>query len=126
MGQEQASRYYSWRWPRRFCNPAPPQRVVVSRRFYTVHHPRAQHRFFHHARIHALQPIIPPTQDFLEESDLGPGRCKVRIGVCPWPDETLARHLQSLEKARDCILITVGPTADSIDWALDGRVVLAD
>src|SRR5271154_1233502 len=69
--------------------------------------------------------IIPPTQHFLEESDLGAGKCKVRIGVCPWPDETLAGHLQSLEKARDCILITIGPTTDGIDRALDRCVVLA-
>ncbi len=69
--------------------------------------------------------MIPPTQDFLEESDLGSGKCKVRIGVGPWPDETLAGHLQSFEKARDGILITIGPTADGIDRALDRRVVLA-
>src|SRR5580700_2343329 len=69
--------------------------------------------------------MIPPAQDFLEKSDLGSGKCKVRIGVCPWPDETLAGHLQSLEKARDCILITIGPTTDGIDRALDRCVVLA-
>ncbi len=88
-------------------------------------HPRPQHRFIHHAGIDALQPIIPPAQDFLEESDLGPGKCKVRIGVCPWPDETLAGHLQLLEQARDCILITIGPATDRIDRALDRCVVLA-
>ena len=31
----------------------------------------------HHAGIDVLQPVIPPTQDFLEESDLGAGKCKV-------------------------------------------------
>src|ERR1700751_4716142 len=69
--------------------------------------------------------MIPPTQDFLEESDLGAGKRKMRIAVCPWPDETLAGHLQSLEKTRDCVLITVGPTTDGIDRALDRCVVLA-
>src|SRR5271154_3565517 len=69
--------------------------------------------------------MIPPTQDFLEESDLGSGKCKVRIGVCPWPDQTLAGHLQSLQKARDCILIAIGPTTDGIDRALDRCVILA-
>ena len=125
IGQEQPPRRYSRRWPRRFRNTPARQRVVVGRRFHTFRHPRPQHRFIHHAGIDALQPIIPPTQDFLEESDLGTGKRKVRIGVPPWPDETLAGHLQSLEKARDCILITIGPTADGIDRALDRRVVLA-
>src|ERR1700683_147071 len=69
--------------------------------------------------------MIPPTQDFLEESDLRAGKRKVRIGVRPWPDKTLAGHFQSLEQARDCILIAIGPTTDGIDRALDRRVVLA-
>ena len=69
--------------------------------------------------------MIPPTQDFLEESDLGAGKCKVRVGVCPWPDETLAGDVQPLKQTRDCILITIGPTADGVDRALDRRIVLA-
>ena len=32
-------------------------------------------------------------QDLLKESDLGAGQRKMRIGVCPWSDKTLARHL---------------------------------
>jgi len=48
----------------------------------------------------------------------------VRIGVCPWPNETLARHLQVLEKARDGILVTIGPTTDGINRALNRCVVL--
>src|ERR1700747_2531488 len=96
----------------------------MGRRYHAVRHPRPQHRFIHHARIDALQPIIPPTQDFLEKSDLGSGKCKVRIGMCPRPDETLAGHLQPLEQAWDGILITIGPTTDGIDRALDRCVVL--
>ena len=61
----------------------------------------------------------------MEESDSGAGKCKVRIGVRPRPDETLAGYLQSLEQARDCILITIGPTTDGIDRALDCCIVLA-
>src|SRR4029077_3113604 len=110
IGQEQPPRLYSWRWPRRLRNPPARQRRVMGRRFHTFRHPRTQHRFIHHARIDALQPIIPRTQDFLEKSDLGSGKCKVRIGMCPRSDETLAGHLQPLEQARDGILITIGPT----------------
>src|SRR5437764_10667158 len=97
----------------------------MARRFHTFRHPRTQHWFIHHARIDSLQPIIPPPQDFLEESYLRSGKCKVRIGVCPRPDETLAGHLQSLKKARNCILITIGPTTHGINRALDRGVVFA-
>src|SRR5947207_3133957 len=69
--------------------------------------------------------MIPPTQDFLEESNLGAGKRKVRIAVRPWPDETLAGDLQSLKQTGDCILITIGPAADGVDRALDRRIVLA-
>src|ERR1700722_16124861 len=69
--------------------------------------------------------MIPPPYDFLEESDLGAGKCKMWIGVRPWPDETLAGYLQPFEKARNCILVTIGPATDGIDWALDRGVVLA-
>src|SRR5262249_27778068 len=95
------------------------------RRFHAFRHPCTQHGFIHHARIDALQPMIPPRKDCLEESYLGAGKCKMRIAVCPWPDETLAGDLQSLKQTRYCILITVGPTADGVDRALDRRIVLA-
>jgi hypothetical protein len=35
------------------------------------------------------------------------------------------RRRPDLEKARDCILITIGPTTDGVYWALDRCVVLA-
>src|SRR5262249_56574976 len=38
--------------------------------------------------------------------------------------ETLARDVESFKQTRDCILITIGPTADGIDRALNRRVVL--
>src|SRR5262249_23526328 len=44
----------------------------------------------------------------------------------PWPDETLARYVQSLEQAWNCILIGIGPAADGVHGALDRRVILAD
>src|SRR5262245_30101725 len=50
----------------------------MGRRFHTFRHPGTQHGFIHHGRIDALQPIILPTQHFLEEPDLGAGKCKVR------------------------------------------------
>src|SRR6516165_728476 len=67
----------------------------------------------------------PSAQHVLQETDLGAGKGKVRIRVCPWPDETLARYRQSLEQAGNCILIAVGPAADRVDGALDRGVILA-
>src|SRR3984957_21118308 len=69
--------------------------------------------------------MVPPTQHVLEEPDLRARKRKMRISVCPRPDETLARHLQSLEQTRNCILVAIGPTTDGINRALDRRVVLA-
>jgi len=71
-----------------------PARVMVGRRFHAFRHPRRSSLgLIHHAGIDALEPMIPPSQDFLEESDLGSGKCKVRIGVRPRTDEALARDL---------------------------------
>src|SRR5579862_8420578 len=97
----------------------------MARRLYALRHPRAQHRLIHHARVDALEPMVPPAQDFLEKADLGPGKRKVRVGMCPWADETLTRYLESREQPRDRILITIRPTTDGIDRALDRCVVLA-
>src|SRR6516225_2752511 len=88
-------------------------------------HPSAQHGLIHHASIDALEPIIPPPQHLLQEADPRAGKCKMRITVGPRPDEALARHRQSLEKAWNCILIGIGPAADGIHGALDRRVILA-
>ncbi len=43
----------------------------------------------------------------------------------PRPDEALARHRQSLEQARNCVLIGVSPAADGVDRALDRFEILA-
>src|SRR5438445_7379306 len=97
----------------------------MRRWFHAFRHPSAQDGFIHHASIDALQPIIPPTQHFLQEPDLRAGKCKMRITVCPRPDETLARYRQSFEQAWNCILIAIGPATDGVHRALDRLVILA-
>src|SRR5262245_38836118 len=89
------------------------------------HHPGAQHGLIHDAGIDALQPIIPPAKHLLQEADLWAGKCKMRITMGPWTNESLARHCQLLEKAWNCILIGIGPAADGIHGTLDRRVILA-
>src|SRR5262245_27774665 len=89
-------------------------------------HPRAQHGLVHHAGIDALEPIIPPPKHLLQEADLRAGPRKMRIPMCPRPDEPLARNRQPLEKAWNRILIGIGPTADGVYGALDRLVILAD
>src|SRR5947208_2706185 len=98
----------------------------MGRRFYAFRHPSAQHGFIHYASIDALEPIIPPTQHFLQEADLRAGKRKMRIPVCPRPDETLARYRQSLQKSWNCVLIAVSPAAHGVHWALDRLVILAN
>src|SRR5258707_6228988 len=97
----------------------------MGRRLHAIRHPSAQHGFIHHAGIDALEPIIPPTQHLLQEADLRARKRKMRIPVCPRPDETLARYAKSLKKARNCVLIGIGPAADGVHRALDRRVILA-
>src|SRR5579863_4886532 len=88
-------------------------------------HPRAQDGLTHHAGIDALEPVIPPAQHLLQETDRRTRKRKMRISVRPRPDETFARSGQSLKQAGNCILIAVGPAADRIDRALDRSVILA-
>src|SRR5262245_58145442 len=95
-------------------------------RLHAFRHPGAQAGFVHHAGVDSLQPIIPPTQHLLQEPDLRPGKCKMRITMRPRPDETLARYRQSLEQSWNCILVGVGPTTDGVNGALDRFVILAD
>src|SRR3954470_20770385 len=97
----------------------------MGRRLHAFRHPSAQRGLIHHASIDALEPIIPPTQHLLQETDLRARKCKMRIPVCPWSDEALARDRQSLEKAWNCILIGIGPAAHSVHRALDRLVILA-
>src|SRR5262249_7534127 len=94
-------------------------------RLYAFRHPGAQHGLIHDAGIDALEPIIPPPQHLLQEADLRAGKCKMRIAMCPRPDETLAGYEQSLEKAWNCIRIGIGPTSDRVHRTLDRRVILA-
>ena len=70
----------------RSTGPAIPR---DGRRFHAFHHPGAQHGLVHHAGIDALQPVVPPTQHVLQESDLRAGKRKMRIGMCPRADSPL-------------------------------------
>jgi hypothetical protein len=113
------------RRPRLFGNPSSRQYLVAGRRFHALGHPGAKHRLVHHTGVDALEPVVPPSQDFLQESDLRTGQRKVRIGMRPGSDEAFARHREMFEQTRDCVLVAVGPTADRVDRALDRGVVLA-
>src|SRR5947199_10015316 len=97
----------------------------MRRRLYAVRHPGAQHGLMRHASIDAFEPIIPPPQHLLQEPDLRAGTRKMRITMRPRPDETLARHGQSLEEAWNCVRIAVSPTPGGVHRTLDRRVILA-
>src|SRR4029453_7999274 len=97
----------------------------MGRRLHAFGHPSAQHGLIRYARIDALQPIIPPPKHLLQKTDLRTGKCKMRITMGPRPDEAFTRYCQSLKKAWNCILISIGPTTDDIHRALDRIVILA-
>ena len=126
IGEAKAMHHDARRWPRWFGNPASWQFLVKRRGPHAFRHPCAQHGFVHHTIIKTLQPMIPPAQRLLQETDLWARQREMRIGVCPWSDQALARHRQVLEQTRDGVGIAVGPAADREDRTLDRSVVLAD
>src|SRR5580700_4150241 len=94
-------------------------------RLHALGHPGAQHRFIHHAGVDALEPMVPPSQHFLQEADLRARKREVWVSVRPWPDEPLARHTKALEQPRDRVLVAIGPSTNRVDRTLDRLVVLA-
>src|SRR5579872_4698503 len=125
IGQHQALRYRCRRWPRFLGNPTSWQYLMEGCRLYAIRHPGAQHWLIHHASVDVLEPIVPPAQHFLQEADLRTWKREVWIRMCPRSDQTLAWHTEPLEKPRDRVLVAVGPSANSIDRALDRLVGFA-
>ena len=73
-------------------------------------------------RIGALEPMVPPAQDFLKKSDIrGPDHRKVRIACPHGPMRPLRGTFSRV--AVGWHLVTIGPATDRIDRALDRRVV---
>ena len=69
--------------------------------------PRAQHGAVHHSGVLALQPMIPPTQAFLQEADLRTGLCEMRILVSPWANQSLARPFQIVQQPSNRVGISI-------------------
>src|SRR6056297_2425271 len=106
-------------------HPASGPLAVISGRRHAVLHPDAQHGLVFDAGVLALEPVIPPVQQFPEEIDRGAGNALVGILVAPRADEPLARNVQIAHQAENGVRISIRPAADRKDRALDGRIVLA-
>src|SRR5215467_10175623 len=50
----------------------------------------------------------------------------MRVKMRPWADETFTRDLEPSQQPRNRVAVSIGPTADGIDWASDGAIVLAN
>ena len=113
------------RRPLRFRHPTPGLLGVVGRWPDRVLDPRPQHRFGHDAGFYSFQPVIPPAQAFLQETDLRTGLGEMRILVGPGSDQPLARPFEIGQQPADGVGIAIGPSTDRIDRAGDGIPVLA-
>src|SRR5262249_37494625 len=89
-------------------------------------HPDPQHRLGHNARIGALQPVIPPAERLLQESDGRTRHAVVRIKMGPGSDEALARGAEASQEPGNRVAVGIGPTADGIHSTRYGAVVFAD
>src|SRR4029434_2366415 len=115
----------TWRGPLAFGHPAAGAMFVKRLRWDALLHPHAQHRLRHQTRVSAFQPVIPPTQRLLQESDSRTGHSVVRIEMSPRSDEAFARDLESRQEPGNRVAVGIGPAADGIHGAGDGTVVFA-
>src|SRR5215475_4326784 len=114
------------RRPLSFCHPAARALFIEWLRRDAFLHPDPQHRLGHNARIGALQPVVPPAERLLQESDGRTRYAVVRIKMGPGSDEALARSAESGQEPGNRVAVGIGPTADSIHSTGYGAVVFAD
>ena len=91
-----------------------------------VRHVDPQHRLVHDAVVDSLQVAVPPADGLLQEADRRAGSTALGVDVGPRADQPLARSGVALEETQDRVAVGVGPAADHVDRAADGREVLAD
>src|SRR5699024_6971617 len=115
-----------WWGPLRLTDPASgPLRVGGVWR-YRVLHPGPQHRFGHDTVVDVFEPVVPPSHQFLQESDRRAGLTEVWILVCPWTDQSFAGYLQVLQEPEHRVGVPVGPTTDCQHRTGDRRIVFTD
>src|SRR2546422_4286100 len=110
---------------RPLCFRHPPTGAMFLRRLWrdALLHPDTQHRLRHNPRVDTLQPLIPPAQRLLQESDGRTGHAVVRIEMCPRTDQAFAGTLERGQQRGNRVVVGIGPTAYGIDWAGDSAVV---
>src|SRR5947199_10667182 len=92
------------RGPFCFRHPAAGALFMKRPRRDALLHPDTQHRLRHNGRVGALQPVIPPAERLLQESDRWTGHAVMRIEMRPGSDEAFARAL-SPANSRGTVLL---------------------
>ena len=85
--------------------------VCAGPRPHRLLHPAAQLRLVHDAGVDPLEPMVPPAEALLKEADRRPGLREMRIFMCPWPHQALARRFESGEQTEDCVGVAIRPNA---------------
>src|SRR5262249_28386956 len=107
-------------------DPAPRALLVVRTRRHAILRIRDVGRVLEHARILALERLVPPAQGFLEQAGCrARAREMGRLGL-QWADDALSRRFSEVsDQLADGILVVVLPAAEGERSSFDGVVVLA-
>ena len=112
--------------PGRLAHPASRALRVRSLRRDAVLHPHPHHRLVHDTGVGSLQPVVPPADRLLEESDRGARDTQVRVLVAPGTDERAPGHVEVCHEPEDRVRVAVRPSSHRHDGTRDVGVVLVD
>src|SRR5882757_308975 len=107
------------RRPSIFAPPCARNLDQIRIRSMPMLHINDQLRIPQHARVPALEPVIPPAHRLLAPLDLGAGDRVVRKCVVPGADDGLQWSLRLLQHVGDAISIAVEQTANDKARDLD-------
>ena len=111
--------------PEAVAEPAALDPFGKAPRLPRLHHIIAVVRIARDAGRGVLQPLVPPAQRLLQETDARGRHGEVRIFVRPWSDDGLAGGAQALHQARHGVGIGIVPAADHQCRRFDRGEVLA-
>ena len=81
-------------------------------RSYAIHEIGPVQRLVHDAAVTPLQPMIKPTQTFLQEPDGWTGDREVRVLVNPWTSEPSGGGFEIREHSGDRVAVRIAPATD--------------
>src|SRR5438876_8458552 len=110
--------------PARLAEPAAGAIFRRRRHRKSARQPSPEHGFLHDPRLAPPEPMIEPTQGFLEIADRRPGDAEMWIAVRPRTEYPMPRHLDPGQRAQHGRGERwIGPTRGQQHRACDPRVI---